>query len=431
MVNSCIPFIIYLFEMLIAYVTLTYISPRRKNAKLTLLIGIILFESGALINLLCSNTIWINSICILCITLIFALICFQLNFRTAALYTVLMTVFLVATEFITIFAVSALTDKGLTDYNSNRSLLLIEVTISKSLYLIACVSLVHLSKFKIIDKIPCNFYIYPIATLIALISLWYICENESLLYSSQMLLSVISLVLLSSTLALFIVYRHNIERDSENIRIKSENERLKTEKTYYDILKHQNEQLMIYAHDAKKHLAAIQRLNTDPQISEYISKLSDELVSYANNCHSGNRTLDIMISKYSTECEMRGISFDYDVKACNLREVEDIDLVAILGNIMDNALTASEKSSAKILSLDTTWRNSYSVIIVANSCDKEPNSFDRQLITTKENQKLHGYGLKSVAKTLQKYNGDYNWKYEPENKRFIATVMIGKNNFRY
>ncbi len=426
MVNSFTPFIICFFEMLIAYVTFTYLSTRRQSAEITLLIGFFLFESGAFVNLLFSNTIWINSIYILFITVAFALICFKLKFRAAAIYAVLMSVLLAATELITIFVVSALTDKGLTDYNSNRSLLLIEVTISKSLYLFACASLVHFSKFKMIDKIPRNFYIYPISTLITLISLWYICENESLLYSSQILLSVISLVLLSSTLALFIVYRHNVERESENIQIKSENERLKTEKTYYDILERQNQQLMIYAHDTKKHLAAIQGLNTDPKISEYISKLSDELVSYTNNCHSGNKTLDIMISKYSTECEMRGISFEYDVKACNLCEVEDIDLVAILGNIMDNALTASEKSSAKKLSLDTTWRNSYSVIIVTNSCDNEPNSFDRQLITTKENQKLHGYGLKSVAKTLQKYNGDYNWKYEAENKMFIATVMIGK-----
>lgn len=426
MVNSFTPFIINFFEMLIDYVTLTYLSPRRQSAKITILIGFFLFESGALVNLLFSNTIWINSIYILFITVAFALICFKLKFRAAAIYAVLMSVLLAATEFITIFVVSALTDKGLTDYNSNQSLLLIEVTISKSLYLFTCILLVHFSKFKMIEKFPRNFYIYPISTLIALISLWYICENESFLYSSQILLSVISLVLLSSTLALFIVYRHNVERESETIRIKSENERLKTEKTYYDILERQNQQLMIYAHDTKKHLAAIQSLNTDPEISEYISKLSDELVSYTNNCHSGNKTLDIMINKYSTECEMRGVSFEYDVKACNLREVEDIDLVAILGNIMDNALTASEKSSEKKISLDTTWRNSYSVIIVTNSCDNEPNSFDRQLITTKENQKLHGYGLKSVAKTLQKYNGDYNWKYEAENKIFIATVMIGE-----
>lgn len=426
MVNSFTPFIINFFEMLIDYVTLTYLSPRRKSAEITLLIGFFLFESGAFVNLLFSNTIWINSIYILFITVAFALICFKLKFRAAAIYAVLMSVLLAATEFITIFVVSALTDKGLTDYNSNQSLLLIEVTISKSLYLSACILLVHFLKFKMIEKFPRNFFIYPISTLIALISLWYICENESLLYSSQILLSVISLVLLSSTLALFIVYRHNVERESKTIRIKSENERLKTEKTYYDILERQNQQLMIYAHDTKKHLAAIQSLNTDPEISEYISKLSDELASYTNNCHSGNKTLDIMINKYSTECEMRGISFEYDVKACNLREVEDIDLVAILGNIMDNALTASEKSSEKKISLDTTWRNSYSVIIVTNSCDNEPNSFDRQLITTKENQKLHGYGLKSVAKTLKKYNGDFNWKYEAENKIFIATVMIGE-----
>ena len=39
---------------------------------------------------------------------------------------------------------------------------------------------------------------------------------------------------------------------------------------------------------------------------------------------------------------MRNIHFEYDVKLCNLNEVEDIDLVAILGNLIDNAVSAAE-----------------------------------------------------------------------------------------
>ena len=132
-----------------------------------------------------------------------------------------------------------------------------------------------------------------------------------------------------------------------------------------------------------------------------------------------------MISRYSSECEMRGIHFEYDVKSCNLSGMQDIDVVAVLGNLMDNALTAAEKSEKKFLSLETTWRNTYSVLIVSNSCEREPVSKGGQLITTKKENRLHGYGLRSVKRTLKKYQGDYAWEYDAEKHLFIVTAMIG------
>lgn len=207
--------------------------------------------------------------------------------------------------------------------------------------------------------------------------------------------------------------------------MKSENQRLQTEKSYYDILEQQNQQLMVYAHDTKKHLAAIQSLNTDPSIERYIKALSDQLKSYSSNCHSGNMMLDIIINKYVLDCERRSILFDYYVKSCNLKHVEDIDLVAILGNLMDNALTAAEQSERRIVSLETTVRNGYSVVVISNSCDVAPNTHGGQLVTAKEDKKLHGYGLKSVHKTLKNYHGDYSWEYNDLERIFVVTVMIG------
>ena len=212
------------------------------------------------------------------------------------------------------------------------------------------------------------------------------------------------------------------------MQVKSELSRIQTEKSYYQILDQQNQQLMIYAHDAKNHLAAIKNLNTDPQISSYISKLSEQLAEYTHNCHSGNKLLDVMIHKYSVDCEIRGICFDYDVKLCNLSEVEDIDLVAILGNLIDNAISAAENSEQKRVSLATARRNSYSIIVITNSCDTPPKSNGNHLITSKADQKIHGFGLKSVGKTLKKYQGDFEWEYDDNCHEFTVTVMVGDPN---
>lgn len=208
------------------------------------------------------------------------------------------------------------------------------------------------------------------------------------------------------------------------MQIQSELDRLHTEKSYYQILDQQNQQLMIYAHDAKKHLAAIQALNEDPTIGSYVAKLSEQLKDYSKNCSSGNKLLDVMLHKYDIDCKMRGITFEYDVKVCNLSQLEDIDLVAILGNLLDNAVTASEQSSEKYISLATVHRNRYSVIIVSNSCDTPPKLSENRLVSTKSESSLHGFGLKSVTKTIRKYDGDYEWDYDSEARLFRITVMI-------
>lgn len=426
MLNTAVSFFIYSLEMLISYIVFSFASDRRRSVPVTFLLGLAIYESGALLNLATANTVWVNFLYTMLINFTFAASCFHIKFRAAIVYAVLMNVFSVTFEFATIFAVSAMAGMKITDYNSNLSLLLMEAAISKALYLISCVALVRIPKNNApIEKIPRSFYFFPFCVLLSLISFWYICAHESLNETNQLLMSIISIVLLCSTVFLFITYRHSMERDNEYIRVKSENDRLQTEKAHYDILERQNHQLMIYAHDTKNHLATIQSLSNNPEINNYIEKLLVQLKTYASSCHSGNNILDVIINKYVTECDLLGVTFDFDVRSCNLSHVEDIDLVAILGNLLDNALTAAEKSEQKCMSLETTTRNSYCVIIINNSCDQEPSVRETQLITTKEDKMLHGFGIKSVKKTLKKYRGDYNWDYDADKHCFTATVMLG------
>ena len=425
MLNLFVYVIVYFFELLISYIVFSFVSDRKRNAFVTLIIGFLLHESGLIINIIFSNTIWINFLYTVLSMFLFAISCFQIKYKSAAVYVILMTTFSAALEFATIFSVSALAGVEITEYNSNLSLLLLEAAISKTLYLLACMALIYIPRNNTsMDKIPGSFYLFPIGILFALISFWYISVHESLRDVNQLLLSVTSIVLLGSTILLFITYRHSIEKENDYLRVKSEFDRLQIEKAYYDILEHQNQQLMIYAHDAKNHLFAIKNLSRNPQINDYIEKLLNQLGSYANSCHSGNMILDVIINKYVTECDLHSIEFYYDVRSCNLSDVEDIDLVSILGNLLDNALTAAEKSSRKRLSIETTSRNSYSVVVISNSCDEQPISFGEHLVTTKDDHRLHGFGLKSVKKTLKKYNGDYHWEYSQRDCSFITTVMI-------
>lgn len=73
--------------------------------------------------------------------------------------------------------------------------------------------------------------------------------------------------------------------------------------------------------------------------------------------------------------------------------IANIDLVAILGNLLDNAVRGADRSTARSISLATAYRNSYCVIIVSNSYEDELIMHGKDLVTTKEDRKFHGFGL--------------------------------------
>jgi len=52
------------------------------------------------------------------------------------------------------------------------------------------------------------------------------------------------------------------------------------------------------------------------------------------------------------------------------------------------------------------------------------NAYGQKLESSKTDKRLHGFGLKSVAKILRKYNGDYAWDYNALNSEFIVTAML-------
>lgn len=331
-------------------------------------------------------------------------------------------------EIIAVLLISALTDSQAMDYNNHFALLLIECSFCKLLFFITCYIISYIVVPDAgISKYQFTLLLYPLLSSVCLIISWYISTRPEVSSKVQYLLAFSSIALFASSILLFIIYQRQTEADREHILTKSENERLLTQKSYYDVLEQQNQKLMVYVHDVKKHLGAIQAINTNPDIEKYLAALLDQLTSYAKNCHSGNMMLDVMIDKYAIDCERIGLKFDYDVRNCNLSIVEDIDLVAILGNLLDNAVAAAARSEAKTVSLETTTRNGYNVVVISNSCDATPNSQEGQLLTTKKDKNLHGFGLKSVSKTLKKYQGAYRWDYDEMSRTFIVTAMIASH----
>lgn len=416
---------IYLIEMLISYIFYSSLVEQKRRTAKTLLIGAGLFTFGSAVNILLRNNGPVNTLTTWLINIVFAYSCFDSSFSKSMFYAAILVTVNFAIEMSIIVISAFMVGESFLGYNDNFLLLVFQAITIKTLYFLITLLLIKaLRPGDDRSTVPLDFLVYPVSIAVCLTIFWYICSRPTTGSNVQLLLAVSSVCLFVSAIFLFFAYSHQVRKERQTLQIQSELSRLQTEQSYYQILDRQNQQLMLYAHDAKKHLAAIQALNEDPAIGNYIAKLSEQLNDYSKSRSSGNKLLDVMLNKYEIDCKMRGITFEYDVKTCNLSQLEDIDLVAILGNLLDNAVTASEKSAQKHITLSTVYRNRYSVLILGNSCDTPPKQSGNRLISTKSESGFHGFGLKSVAKAIEKYDGDYEWDYDADQQVFTFTVMV-------
>lgn len=416
-------------EMLISYAFFSQVAERKVTNIKCILVGLLLFGSGVLVNLLLSNIVWVNTLYFLIINLLFGFICYKIQFTRLLFYSALLDIFSTALEFATIFLVSAVTGTDTKAYLDQTSLLILELVISKLLYFLTCNILARfVKKEKSNVRFLAILYIYPIIIISGLLVFWDICVNSDIILRQKIFLAIISSALFFSVVLLFIMYQHNIEKENELFALQNELDRIETDKTYYDILEKQNQDLMIYAHDAKKHLSAISEVNNNPIISDYIDDMTQALKIHSKTSHSGNHILDVILNKYDTECELKNIKFSYDVRLCNLDFIENYDLVTILGNLLDNAVRAAENTENAFISLYTHYTNTYAVLEISNKCSTAPIFSNKELLTTKKNKRQHGLGIKSIKRTLKKYNGDLEWKYDDSDKVFTAILMILNDN---
>ena len=121
-----------------------------------------------------------------------------------------------------------------------------------------------------------------------------------------------------------------------------------------------------------------------------------------------------------------GIQFDaYVEQGTNLDNISDIDMIAMIGNLLDNAVVAaSKKKSNAIVKIRIFMQNEGSICVVKVVNDFEGKLIKKEgkLVSTKKDGGLHGIGMTSVNRTAEKYNG-YLEHYVEDNK-FIAVLII-------
>ena len=184
-------------------------------------------------------------------------------------------------------------------------------------------------------------------------------------------------------------------------------------------------------HDTKNHLQNAQTLMSQGHY-DTVEILVAEMIEETNNicldysAVTGNDIIDAAITVKSAICKSRGIDFNLVCEKLPKINVSEIDLSSLISNILDNAVTAAEKTDNPRVTLKIFVRGDYLNIVSENTYSNIIKKCDEGKLTTflstKCNSNEHGFGTRIIGEIAQKYDGACVYEYE--NGLFKMNVMI-------
>lgn len=178
-----------------------------------------------------------------------------------------------------------------------------------------------------------------------------------------------------------------------------------------------------WRHDYHNHLQLMKayvEMGQYDKLHEYLGLLENDLDQVNQLCDSGNVNLDAILNFKISLAEKNGIRVDYKATCPAELTVNDIDLCALIGNLIDNAMEACEGIADPYIRLSIGVLKNQLYISVTNATKDAVRKLDSEYITTKRGN--HGHGPKRINLVVEKYEGYINRQNEPG--VFVTEIML-------
>ena len=169
-------------------------------------------------------------------------------------------------------------------------------------------------------------------------------------------------------------------------------------------------------HDLKHQINLLKSGADSEKAGEDLEQMEREIKIYETQNKTGNKVLDTILTSKSMHCQRHGIELKFMGEGQLLNFMEDMDISALFGNMLDNAIESVVKikdRQKRLISLHVIQDKQFIRIRTENYCEENVQFQDGIPITTKKDKRFHGYGMKSMKKIVEKYGG---------------SVMAGKAN---
>lgn len=181
-------------------------------------------------------------------------------------------------------------------------------------------------------------------------------------------------------------------------------------------------------HDLANQLVVIRECVESGERENAVESLNRIIKSDDNGysiSRSGNAVVDAVINfKYAAAREC-GIRFVLRIFIPEKLPVDQCDLGIVLGNALDNAIEAAGvcPEEDRRIEIRMGVKKDALILVVKNPYAHDlKHSEAGELLSTKKDSQRHGYGLKSIQRTAERYSGEV--LIDEKNRVFCLTVIM-------
>ncbi|MBQ7203278.1 MAG: GHKL domain-containing protein [Eubacterium sp.] len=377
-------------------------------------------------NLAFNYNIVVNTLVMVVFHFLFSYFLYKQSIKFSVIYSVLITSLVTITELSTVNLLAIVFQTDTYEFIENTLGYVLLIVFSKSfMYIILIIIGNIINKHNSGERANLTYLLYPISLLIVLTLFTMISHDYNLSDKTKLIMSISIIIFTFSVILTCLLQQKYAKNEKELFELKSLHQQQELDKTYFDLLEHQNNELQMFVHDTKKHLANLYDLYDNANDARnYIKSLVKDIDEANQIGKTSNRLLDLIINKYDFLCNQSNISFEKNIHKSNLNFISDNDLTVIFNNLLDNAIEAAKLCNNKYISLSINQVENIMLIDLLNSCYTPPVSQKNVLLTTKKEKSIHGYGFKSITKAVKKYSGDIEWEYKSDKKEFLVSIIF-------
>lgn len=171
-------------------------------------------------------------------------------------------------------------------------------------------------------------------------------------------------------------------------------------------------------HDLKHQIAALRAENDPARRNEWLDEMEEDIKAYEAQNKTGNPVLDTVLTSKSLYCQKHGINLTCVADGTKLGFMDVRDICTIFGNAMDNAIECELRipdKTKRLIHVTVAVQRGFLLLRFENYYEGHLEFEEGLPVTTKQEKNYHGFGIKSIRYTAQKYNGsvkintDDNW----------------------
>lgn len=246
------------------------------------------------------------------------------------------------------------------------------------------------------------------ASVFAMSNLSYLDQNG--LFSGTFVMDIFIIRTLVDLSGIAVLYAYHVQVKEIQIRFEKETLHNIMEMQYknYQLSKENIDMVNQKYHDLKHQINLLKTQAYVGKSTSYLEKMEREIRVYETQNKTGNQILDAVLTNKAMICQNKEIELKFIVDGGALSFMEDMDVSALFGNMLDNAIESAEKQREKqkrLIWLYVTKEKQFVRIRTENYCDEKIRFKNGMPVTTKKDRRLHGYGMKSIKSTVEKYHG--------------------------